>query len=72
MVCIIDEGKRQNTQRFDGLIYNYLMSCTTKEEAEERKKVGKQWGTINRIVKVTGGYDLYVSGKLRKRKGKKK
>lgn len=65
MVCIIDEGKRQNTQKFDGVTYHYVMSCTTREEAEERKKLGKRLvGFQNRIVRVTGGYDLY--GKMKK------
>lgn len=63
MVCIIDEGKRQNTQKFDGRVYNYLMTCTTRKEAEERKREGERLGTLNRIVKVMGGYDLYGSWK---------
>lgn len=60
MVCVIEESKRQNTQRFDDVLYNYVMTCTTRKEAEERKKLGKRLvGTQNIIVRVTGGYDLY-------------
>ena len=68
MVCIINERKGQNTQRFDDVVYHYVMTCTTRKEAEGRKKLDKRLvGFQNIIVRVTGGYDLY--GKMKKNRG---
>lgn len=59
MSCEINKRKRGNTKRFNGVLYNYLMTCTVRREAEERKKVAKKMGTLVRILKVKDGYDIY-------------
>lgn len=41
MTSETDKRKRGSTKRFGGKVYNYLMTCTVRREAEERKKVMK-------------------------------
>ena len=64
MTCIINEKKRKRgnrTKLLSGKEYDYILTCTTKKEAEERKRVGKRQALLVRIVKTERGYDIYVA-----------
>ena len=54
---------KKGSKKFNNKTYEYLMSCSTKKEANERKRIGKLHGTLIRIVKTKEGYDVYGSWK---------
>jgi len=51
---------KSSKRKFGGKVFTNVASKPTKREAEVRARGWRAMGYLARIVKVKGGYDIYI------------